>query len=440
MDDLINQLNNTSVSLDFVKSQRGGNLLIDEDNYEYKIDYRCKTSSKISWRCNEPNCTARVYTNGMVKPIHKVINVNKEQVDSKPKSIIQQNQLSMSDELAVAMPSYNALRQVIQRNRVDPYSEYEIPNNFNFEFSIPNPRFTHTNKGESFLFHDSGADDSKRIFIFCTANNLTLLNTYRNWYVDATFDSAPHMFYQLFTIHIIKNNKNLPMVYALLPNKEEETYCKVLNEIKKHIGEGTQPLTVTSDYELAIMNAVEKTFRSTEIFGCFFHFKQSIQRNIADKGLKSIYNDKDSEIRIKCKMLSALAYLPLEDILDGFLELQSQTPSAMNQLITYFEKTYIGCKKPGRGVGRKPPRFSHETWNVYDRCVKGLPRANGHVEGWHRGIQTSIDSHPHFYKLIDYLIKEQANTEVNLAKLNSGSQNKRKAVYVKYIYVISIFR
>jgi hypothetical protein len=67
MDELTNSLN--KLNLEF--SQRGGELLYDDENYEYKIGYKCKTKSKITWRCTTSNCCARVWTFGFEKPVYR---------------------------------------------------------------------------------------------------------------------------------------------------------------------------------------------------------------------------------------------------------------------------------------------------------------------------------------------------------------------------------
>jgi hypothetical protein len=50
------------------------------------------------------------------------------------------------------------------------------------------------------------------------------MQSHRDWLVDGTFDLAPkRVFKQVYTIHIIYKNKDLPVVYGLLPNKTQKT-------------------------------------------------------------------------------------------------------------------------------------------------------------------------------------------------------------------------
>jgi len=85
-----------------------------------------------------------------------------------------------------------------------------------------------TYSGRDFILRDGGVDQMGRILIFGTPESLKLLKESRFWYGDGTFAVSPELFYQMYTINIILKNKNLPLVYALLPNKEEKTYKRFL--------------------------------------------------------------------------------------------------------------------------------------------------------------------------------------------------------------------
>ncbi|CAF1038870.1 unnamed protein product [Brachionus calyciflorus] len=86
-----------------------------------------------------------------------------------------------------------------------------------------------TYSDERFLLDDSGSDDEERVLIFETKNNIDLLETNPEWYCDGTFAVSASLFYQVLTINVIVNGKNLPVIYDLLPNKTEETYLKIFN-------------------------------------------------------------------------------------------------------------------------------------------------------------------------------------------------------------------
>ena len=83
----------------------------------------------------------------------------------------------------------NAARQLCRKARIDPYENYEIPNDLNFKL---HEDFKISFKNYSFILYDNYApdiDNSNRMMIFATEKNLQLLSENRRWLCDGTFDS-----------------------------------------------------------------------------------------------------------------------------------------------------------------------------------------------------------------------------------------------------------
>ncbi|RNA41824.1 hypothetical protein BpHYR1_039016 [Brachionus plicatilis] len=59
----------------------------------------------------------------------------------------------------------------------------------------------------------------------------------------------------------------MPLILALFTNKQEATVSN-------------SPLSVSSDYELAIIISIQEVFPISEVCGCFFHLKKSIWRHV----------------------------------------------------------------------------------------------------------------------------------------------------------------
>ncbi|CAF3479708.1 unnamed protein product [Adineta steineri] len=113
------------------------------------------------------------------------------------------------------------------------------------------------------------------------------------------------------------------------------------------------------------------------ISGCLFHFGQCIWHEVQPCGLQKKYNE-DKFFLLSVKTLTAIAFLPIDDIVNTFELLEKEFHDDTNDLLQYFEKTWIG----ERSIGYKKPRFNNELWNMYDRIVSDLPRTNNTVEGW----------------------------------------------------------
>ncbi|RMZ99104.1 MULE and FLYWCH domain containing, partial [Brachionus plicatilis] len=140
--------------------------------------------------------------------------------------------------------------------------------------------------------------------------------------------------------------KNLPLNYALFTNKQQTTYTKFFKFIKEKIT--IEPLSVSCDFELAIINSVVDVFPEASVDGCFFHFKKSIWRYIQGNGLATKYCDLSQDlnlVRKYCRMLACLAFAPVEHVATGFVSLQECAPVEPKNLYSYFEENYIGAKK-----------------------------------------------------------------------------------------------
>ena len=73
----------------------------------------------------------------------------------------------------------------------------------------------------------SGTDDHDRMLIFSTDENLDAMVSNTNWFIDGTFKCAPEIYYQVFTVHVFIHGAVFPVVYALLPNKQQATYLLI---------------------------------------------------------------------------------------------------------------------------------------------------------------------------------------------------------------------
>ena len=86
-----------------------------------------------------------------------------------------------------------------------------------------------TNRDENFLLVN---DNENNIIIFSTITNLNFLSEVDTIFVDGTFKSCPKLFTQFFTVHGLKNNNYIPLVFFLLPNKNIDTYIKAFSHLK----------------------------------------------------------------------------------------------------------------------------------------------------------------------------------------------------------------
>ena len=208
----------------------------------------------------------------------------------------------LSQEAATQLPHIRSIRRGIRRERQSnapatpaDRSSIEIPEEYK--------RLT---SGEQFLQYDSGP--------------LQLLVSSNHWFMDGTFKIVPQLFFQLYTVHVLHNGGTVPCVYALLPRKEEATYEHLFREIKS-LAPQAAPSSIMLDFEKAAINAAGRIFTGAEIKCCFFHLSQNIFRQVQENGLQNRYRD-DAEFALGVRMVAATAFVPVDQIVDAYEQLQ----------------------------------------------------------------------------------------------------------------------
>ena len=131
---------------------------------------------------------------------------------------------SATPDLNIVLPKIESLACVAQRARAEAsgsanHSEASTAD----EFELP-PTCQHTVRGDDFVLYDGRTDKGARIVVFATQRNLDTLAEHPNWIADGTFYVAPKLFFQSFTVHAVIDRKCLPLIYALLSDKTQDTY------------------------------------------------------------------------------------------------------------------------------------------------------------------------------------------------------------------------
>ena len=146
--------------------------------------------------------------------------------------------------------------------------------------------------------------------------------------MDGTFDVAPPLFTQVYSIHADYLGRSHPLVYGILTNKRQATYRAFLNELSNIANHAFQPLALITDFEMAAIQAVGDVFPNASKTGCFFHLTQNIHRQIQGAGLQGTY-ESDANFALQCRMISALAFVPPVDVADAFETLSGEVPDLL---------------------------------------------------------------------------------------------------------------
>jgi len=148
-----------------------------------------------------------------------------------------------------------------------------------------------TIRGDRFIL--LGPD--KEMILFATDENIRMLARCQLWLMDGTFKCVPTLFAQLYTIHGEIGGYVVPLVFALLPNKQGTTYRGMFQRLFDYanfLGVQLCPTELVTDCELAIVQVVKDVLPTTVYRICFFHFVQANYRYVIENcGLAITYRD-----------------------------------------------------------------------------------------------------------------------------------------------------
>jgi hypothetical protein len=165
----------------------------------------------------------------------------------------------------------------------------------------------------------------------------------------------------LITLQAYLLNKAYPLAYIIIKGMSEFTYNRALSTCKELLK--LQPKILISYFEMALIDSTKETFTDSETYGCYYHFCQSIWRNVQKLGFTGTYL-KNTKFQRFIKRIFALTFLPSEEILKAFDETINEI-CALNilntdKLIINLQKMYIGYHDSNDKIFRKPvydPKF-----------------------------------------------------------------------------------
>ena len=142
--------------------------------------------------------------------------------------------------------------------------------------------------------------------------------------------------------------------------------------------------------------------------------KTGIKRNI------------DEDFALRIRFLPSLAFVSPFDVRQYFEAVVEHLPMpASQELILYFERTYIGRRLPGGN--HQDPIYPIEMWNHHHEVLQGIPRTNNAVEAWHRSYNSTVGCyHPNIWRFMKALKQEQGLVELKQAKYIAGENPSKR--------------
>ena len=421
--------------VEFTLTKRGARTL-HLNGYQYTLNKRGHNGNTY-WRCVDRSCGGRATLdpdddlvsennshshppNHLQVVVSKAVDCMKERAstESTPlpavyrETMVAMSQHPTASAAAANVPTLPSLQTTLQRSR----RKRLPPMPSTIDDVCLTGDWARTLKGEPFVL---GSEDN--IHVLATDTNVTFLAEADELYMDGTFKVSPRLFYQVFMVHAFKHGKQFPFAYCLLPNKTKETYVKCLSILSKGMDDLHLRATferVTTDFEIAMIQAIQEVFPSASTKGCFFHYSQAVWRKVQNLGLQEEYRSNLDLSRFVSKIL-ALSLCPVRFVRVAWSAIKAAAPqvSNINELCRYFENTWLNGE------------FPIPSWNHHE--TEG-PRTNNHLEGWHRRMNgIAGKKHPNIYELVELFQAEQASTEVTIEQLGAGGAVRRRGKFYR---------
>jgi MULE transposase domain len=245
-----------------------------------------------------------------------------------------------------------------------------------------------TNLNEQFLLiketlgepPEEGEEDLRQTFVaFGSDAHFARLCSTDTIYIDGTFKVCPHPYAQYFTFHCFVENRSIPCIHLLATHKTEALYSRILQWIKgKAHNERLEILWVKSmsDFESGVLPALQEEFPLLDERTCNFHLLSLWYHHLAAVHLLARYKDAAlPNFRNYIKKVFSLPFLPVEEVLDTYMELYNEhaPPDLVRDpnFIRYHQyilDNYVGDNS----------RYPKQMWNVSDLEDR---RTNNNVEG-----------------------------------------------------------
>lgn len=275
--------------------------------------------------------------------------------------------------------------------------------------------------GDLFCQYDSGVKNNSRYVILFSSFKQSIIHNVKVILVDGTFRTAPHGFYQVVVIHGCVLGKYYPLVYILMTNKTESLYKSAFHKVLKLTL--MRPEFIITDFERALINAIEACFNDSLKYGCLFHYTQAIWKRIA--GLGSITEYKNNSQFKKCvRYIMHLSFVPVIDVPKFYnlirKKIYEEKFDSLINFCEYFEKVYVGEIDDLNNIV-KPPIYDIRFWNVFDRIKKNLPRTSNGAETWNRIFNSRTEiPHPNIARFINELFQIEDANKFNITRAKNG--------------------
>lgn len=214
---------------------------------------------------------------------------------------------------------------------------------------------------------------------------------------------------------------SFPFLHVLMNKKTEEAYKKVFLEFDSILKETYnskdlcfEPTIITTDFELALLNASKWAYPKSKSLGCFVHFLRAQINRLKTLGFAK-YVHKKSKYQL-LTLVSSLPFMLPKAVKNAFGLIRNMFPE-FEAYFDYFQSTWIDGS------------FPIETWNILSKLSyhqslsENLKHSNNQIESFHSLLNYALlkSSEPELSEFVDGLIYIEAKILTDLNEIEGGS-------------------
>ena len=148
------------------------------------------------------------------------------------------------------MPDVETIQRNVRRNRLNTCPA--VLNVHDIQFTIPQ-NYTVGILSQQFLASDNGRPD--RIILFSRDKGFHFISNSGDCFLGGILKSSTVQIMKTYTVHGLKNNKNIVRVCEMMSNKRRATYVEKLTEIQQ-LTHKAIPHSLKADFESSMLSAL----------------------------------------------------------------------------------------------------------------------------------------------------------------------------------------
>lgn len=131
-----------------------------------------------------------------------------------------------------------------------------------------------------------------------------------------------------------------------MSRKTQGSYEDVFHFISENIFSLNKAQSFTTDYEMAMRNALKKMFPDAQMFACYFHYTQAVKRKVSQLSEVMAEINRGGIAKSIYQRAQCLPLLPADQIVPAFNELvgeanKMENKTAFRPFLTYMKEQWM---------------------------------------------------------------------------------------------------